>query len=173
LYRYVLKQDIESPSIHVRAQKSDNLPVVLTHQEAMSVIRNMTGIPQLMAKVLYGSGLRLTECLRLRVKDIDFGNHQILVWDGKGENDRSTILSNSLIPLLEIHLKTVKAIHAKDLKDGFGETSLPYALSKKYPNAAHEWLWQYVFPASVRSMDPMSKKIKKHHLDASVLQKSN
>ena len=172
LYRYVLKQDIELPSTHARAQKSENLPVVLTHQEAMSVIRKMTGTPQLMAKVLYGSGLRLTECLRLRVKDLDFGNHQIIVRDGKGENDRSTILPDSLIPLLEAHLKIIKVIHVKDLRDGFGETSLPYALSKKFPNAAREWLWQYVFPASARSIDPVSKKTKRHHLDPSVLQKA-
>src|SRR5208337_5682429 len=98
----------------------------------------------------------------------DFGNQQIMVRDGKGEDDRSTILPESIILMLETHLKTVKAIHQKDLKDGFGETSLPYALARKYPSAAKEWMWQYVFPASVRSIDPVSKKTKRHHIDPSV-----
>lgn len=172
LYRHVLQMEIDLPPELIRAQKSKTLPVVLTHQEAMTVIGRMTGVPQLMTKVLYGSGLRLTECLRLRVKDIDFGSHQIIVRDGKGENDRATVLPDSLIPALENHLKTVQAIHQKDLKDGFGESSLPYALSKKYPNAAKEWMWQYIFPASVRSIDPVSKKTKRHHIDPSVLQKA-
>lgn len=172
LYRHVLQKEIDVPPELIRAQKSKTLPVVLTHQEAVTVIGKMTGVPQLMAKILYGSGLRLTECLRLRVKDIDFGNLQIILRDGKGEDDRSTILPESLIRELEIHLKTVKAIHQKDLKDGFGETSLPYALAKKYPSAAKEWMWQYVFPASVRSIDPVSKKTKRHHVDPSVLQKA-
>lgn len=172
LYRHVLQKEIDLPPELIRAQKSKTLPVVLTHQEAMSVIGNMTDTPQLMAKILYGSGVRLMECLRLRVKDIDFGNHQIIVRDGKGEDDRSTILPDSMIPILETHLKTVKMIHQKDLKEGFGETSLPYALSKKYPNAAKEWMWQYIFPASTRSIDPVSKKTKRHHIDPSVLQKA-
>lgn len=172
LYRHVLKKDVDIPSDSFRAQKSKTLPVVLTQQEALAVIKNMTGVAQLMTKILYGSGIRLAECLRLRVKDIDFGNRQIMVRDGKGEDDRATILPDSVIPLLEAHLKTVQAIHQKDLKDGFGETSLPYALSKKYPSAAKEWMWQYVFPASVRSVDPVSKRTKRHHLDPSVLQKA-
>ncbi len=172
LYRHVLHIEIDLPPELFRAQKSKTLPVVLTRQEAMAVIGKMTGTPQLMAKILYGGGLRLTECLRLRVKDIDFGNHQIIVRDGKGEDDRATILPDSLIPTLQAHLKTVQAIHQKDLKEGFGETSLPYALSKKYPNAAKEWLWQYIFPASVRSIDPVSKKTKRHHIDPSVLRKA-
>lgn len=172
LYRHVLHIEIDLPPELFRAQKSKTLPVVLTHQEAMAVIEKMTGVPQLMAKILYGGGLRLAECLQLRVKDIDFGNHQIIVRDGKGEDDRATILPDSLILALENHLTTVKSIHQKDLKDGFGETSLPYALSKKYPSAAKEWIWQYVFPASVRSIDPVSKKTKRHHIDPSVLQKT-
>jgi integron integrase len=172
LYRHVLQKEIDLPPDLVRAQRSKTLPVVLTHGEAMAVIEKMTGMAQLMAKVLYGSGLRLAECLSLRVKDIDFGNHQIIVRDGKGEDDRSTILPDSLVSALETHLKTVKAIHQKDLKDGFGETSLPYALAKKYKSAAKEWIWQYIFPASVRSIDPVSKKTKRHHIDPSFLQKA-
>jgi integron integrase len=172
LYRYVLHQDIDVPSNLIRAEKSQTLPVVLTHQEATAVIEKMTGVMQLMTKLLYGSGLRLMECLRLRVKDIDFGNYQVIVRDGKGEKDRATVLPESLIEDLQKHLETVKEIHKKDLKDGYGKTSLPYALSRKYPNASKEWMWQYIFPASARSVDSISKEIKRHHLDPSVLQKA-
>jgi len=172
LYRHVLHMEVALSSELFRAQKSKKLPVVLTHQEALSVIGKMSGVPQLMAKILYGSGLRIAECLSLRIKDIDFGNHQIIVRNGKGEDDRATVLPDSLIPILEEQLKTVRLIHQKDLIAGFGETSLPYALAKKYPNASKEWMWQYVFPASVRSTDPVSKKTKRHHLDPSVLQKA-
>lgn len=172
LYRYVLQKEIEIPSDLIHAEKSKTLPVVLAHQEAISVIAAMTGHTQLMAKILYGSGLRLMECLRLRVKDLDFSNHQIIVRDGKGEDDRATILPDSLIPILQAHLKKVKLIHQKDLHDGFGETYLPYALNKKYPNAAKEWMWQYIFPSSALALDPISKKIRRHHIDPSVLQKA-
>lgn len=172
LYRYVLKIDITLPSDIIRAQKSEALPVVLTHHEAMSVINKMTGVSQLMTKILYGSGLRLMECLRLRVKDIDFGNHQIIVRDGKGEKDRLTMLPDVLISDLQTHLKTVDDIHQQDLKAGYGEVYLPYALARKYPNAPKEWIWQYLFPAFARSVDPETKKIRRHHLDESVLQKA-
>ena len=172
LYRHVLQKEIDLPSDTVRAEKSKTLPTVLTHPEAMAVIGKMTGTPQLMTKILYGSGLRIIECLRLRVKDIDFGNHQILVRDGKGEDDRSTILPESLIPILRIHLKTVQAMHQKDLNDGFGEVYLPYALAKKFPGAPKEWMWQYLFPASALSTDPFSKKTMRHHSDPSSLQKA-
>jgi len=172
LYRHVLKIDIALPSDIIRAQKSETLPVVLTHQEAMSVINKMSGVSQLMTKILYGSGLRLMECLRLRVKDIDFGNHQIIVRDGKGEKDRLTMLPDALIPDLQTHLKTVSDIHQQDLKAGYGEVYLPYAIARKYPNAPKEWIWQYLFPAFARSVDPETKKIRRHHLDESVLQKA-
>ena len=147
LYRHVLQKEIDLPFDLIRAEKSKTLPVVLTHEEALNVIGKMTGVPQLMAKILYGSGLRLMECLRLRVKDIDFGNHQIIVRDGKGEEDRFTPLPQSIIDDLQHHLKTVQLIHQKDLKDGFGEVYLPYALAKKYRSAPKEWVWQYLFPA--------------------------
>ncbi len=172
LYRHVLQKEIDLPSDTIRAEKSKTLPTVLTHQEAMAVIGKMTGAPQLMAKILYGSGLRLIECLRLRIKDIDFGNHQIVVRDGKGEDDRFTILPDSLIALLRTHLKTIQAIHQKDIKDGFGEVYLPYALAKKFPGAPKELMWQYLFPASSLSTDPISKKTMRHHADPSSLQKA-
>jgi len=172
LYRQVLGIDIELPSDVIRAEKSATLPVVLTHQEAMSVINKMTGVSQLMTKILYGSGLRLMECLRLRVKDIDFGNHQIIVRDGKGEKDRATLLPDALIQDLQTHLKTVNAIHQQDIRAGYGEVYLPYALARKYPNAPKEWIWQYIFPASARSVNPETKKNRRHHTDPSVLQKA-
>lgn len=173
LYRHVLNKEIEFPSDVIRAEKSKTLPVVLTHSEALAVIHNIKGTtPQLMAQILYGSGLRLMECVRLRVKDIDFGNHTIIVRDGKGEDDRSAILPDSLIPALREQIQTVSAIHTQDLKNGFGEVYLPYALAKKYPRANKELHWQYLFPASVRSTDPVTKKTMRHHVDASVLQKA-
>jgi len=169
LYRHVLQKEIDLSSDLIRAEKSKTLPVVLTHQEAMSVIANMSGVSQIMAKILYGSGLRLMECLRLRVKDIDFGNHQIIVRDGKGEDDRVTVLPASLIPVIQTHLINVQAIHQKDIKAGFGQVYLPYALAKKYSSAPKEWIWQYLFPAATRSTDPVSKKTMRHHVDPSVL----
>ncbi len=172
LYRHVLQTELEFPADTIRPGRSKPLPVVLTPQEARAVISHMRGLPRLMAQILYGSGLRLTECLRLRVKDLDFGNHQIIVREGKGEKDRFTILPDSIIEDLQSQLLVVRAIHEKDLKQGYGETSLPYGLEKKYRSASKEWLWQYVFPASVRSIDPVSKREKRHHIDPGVLQKA-
>lgn len=172
LYRHVLHTDLQFPADTIRPGRSKPLPVVLTPQEARAVINNMNGIPKLMTKILYGSGLRLMECLRLRVKDLDFGNQQIIVREGKGEEDRFTVLPDSIVEDLRNHLLIVKAIHDKDFKEGFGETSLPYALAKKYTSASKEWMWQYIFPASARSVDPVSKKEKRHHLDPGVLQKA-
>jgi len=125
-----------------------------------------------MAKLLYGSGLRLMECVRLRVQDVDFAMRTIIVRDGKGAEDRVTVLPDSLIPPLQEHLQRVKAQHERDLTHGYGSVYLPDALARKYPNAAKEWLWQYVFPASARSVDPETKKIRRHHLDETVLQKA-
>ena len=172
LYKYVLQKEIVFPSDIIRASKPERLPTVLSHQEAMSVIASLSGIPQLIAKLLYGSGLRIMECMRLRVKDLDFQNHQIIVRDGKGENDRVTLLPDSLIPGLKEHLEIVRAIHQMDLKEGFGEVYLPYALSRKFTTAPKEFAWQYVFPAAVRSVDPVSKRTGRHHLDVSVPQKA-
>jgi integron integrase len=174
LYRYVLKKEIDllGDLNLIRAEKSKTLPVVLTHQEALDVIGKMTGVSQLMAKILYGSGLRLLECLRLRVKDIDFGNHQIVVHDGKGEDDRFTPLPQSIIADLQFHLESVQIIHQRDLKAGLGEVHLPYALARKYSNASREWIWQYLFPSSTLSADPASGKTMRHHTDPSVLQKA-
>jgi integron integrase len=132
----------------------------------------MKGTPKLIVQLLYGSGLRITECLRLRVKDLDFSNRQIIVRDGKGENDRATVLPDSLVPALKSQIELTRLIHQKDLKEGFGEVSLPYALAKKYPHAAKEFSWQYVFPSLNRSIDPISKRTGRHHLDVTVVQKA-
>ena len=172
LYRYVLNKPIDLPAGLLRAEKSKTLPVVLTQGEALAVIGKMSGVPQLMTKILYGSGLRLMECVRLRVKDIDFGNRQVLVRDGKGEDDRVTVLPDALLTPLQRQVQNVQRIHQTDLGDGFGEVHLPYALARKYPSASRELSWQYLFPASALSVDPATKKTMRHHIDPSVLQKA-
>jgi len=172
LYRTVLKQDITLPPDLSNTARPKRLPTVLTHEEAMKIIAHMRGVTRLMTKLLYGSGLRLNECLRLRVKDIDFENRQIIVRGGKGDKDRATVLPDSLIPELKHILLDVKALHQKDLAAGYGETLLPNALDAKYPNASHEWAWQFIFPASQRSTDPQTGAIRRHHLDETVLQKA-
>jgi len=172
LYKYVLRKEVEMPPMLIRPGRPKRLPTVLTHTEAGQIIARMNAVPKIMAKLLYGSGLRLMECLRLRVKDIDFDLRQIIVRDGKGENDRATVLPESVVAELKLHLDTVKLLHEKDLREGYGETYLPYALGVKYPNAGQEWIWQYIFPASQRSTDHRSGEIRRHHLDESVLQRA-
>ena len=171
LYREVLRQPLETVKA-VRARKLKRLPTVLTKSEAMRVINTMTGIHQLMAKLLYGSGLRVAECARLRIKDIDFEGHCLIIRDGKGEKDRLTMLPESVFAPLQEHLARVKQIHEKDLQGGFGAVYLPYALENKYPNANREWAWQYVFPAKSITLDPRSDVRRRHHLDESGLQKA-
>jgi integron integrase len=132
----------------------------------------MSGTPQLVAKLLYGSGLRLLEGLRLRVQDLDFQMRQLTVRDGKGAKDRFTVLPESLIAPLQAHLAQVQLRHQEDLREGYGTVYLPGALDRKYPNAAREWRWQYVFPARDRSRDPRSGAIQRHHLDEATIQKA-
>jgi len=172
LYREVLEKDLERPTDYLRAKKPKRLPTVLTREETMAVITAMAGTYQLIAKLLYGSGLRLIECLRLRVKDIDFAQHQIVVRDGKGKKDRITMLPDSLVEPLREQLKRARMIHQQDLAAGYGAVYLPNALERKYPNANHEWIWQYVFPASKRSRDPRSGVIRRHHIGSSGPQKA-
>jgi integron integrase len=171
LYREVLRQPLD-PVDAVRARKPERLPTVLTKSEAARVISAMSGTTQLMAKLLYGSGLRLLECVRLRVKDIDFEQRCILVRDGKGEKDRVTMLPESLVSPLREHLTHVKHLHEKDLAEGKGAVHLPYALAVKYPQAEREWCWQYVFPAKSFSLDPRTGLQRRHHWDESSLQKA-
>lgn len=172
LYRVVQSQELEFLDGVVRAKKPVRLPVVFHREEIEQVFDQLHGTKWLMASLLYGSGLRLMECLRVRVKDIDFQYRQITIRDGKGEKDRITMLPSALVEPLKLHLNKVKALHEKDLQDGYGEVYLPYALERKYPNANRDWGWQYVFPSAKRSIDPLSGKIRRHHIDESILQKA-
>jgi len=135
----VLKEDLDDSIDAIRAKKPKRLPTVMTKDETMKVIVAMSGDYQLMAKLIYGSGLRLMECVRLRVKDIDFENNQLVVRDAKGMKDRVTVLPDSLKPVLREHLERVKMVHKKDLVKGNGRVYLPYALERKYPKANREW----------------------------------
>jgi integron integrase len=172
LYREVLGQELGWLDEMQRAKKPARLPVVLTPAEARAVLVRLDGRYWLMASLLYGAGLRLMECVRLRVKDVDFEYRQITVQDGKGQKDRATMLPHSVIEPLKAHLAKVKAIHEQDLAAGFGKVYLPFALARKYPYAGREWAWQYVFPASHRSLDPRSGKERRHHLDEKALQRA-
>jgi len=173
LYRDVLKIELDPDEINAaRAKKSQRIPIVLTKAEALLVIENLAPQNRLPVQLLYGSGLRLMECLRLRVKDLDFNYRQITVRDGKGFKDRRTILPESLIEFLKSHLQLVKNIHLRDLADGYGNVYLPGALERKYPSAQKEWIWQYVFPANRFSVDPRSGVTRRHHLSESGVQKA-
>lgn len=172
LYREVLQKELLPLAGIETAQKPPKLPVVFTPEEVQAVLARLTGTDHLIASLLYGSGLRLLEGLRLRVKDVDFKRNQVVVREGKGEKDRVTMLPQSLKGPLRQHLAEVKLLHEADLRDGFGAVYLPYALEVKYPNAAKEWGWQYVFPARRRSVDPRSGKVRRHHLDERELQRA-
>ncbi|NIO70049.1 MAG: integron integrase [Anaerolineae bacterium] len=172
LYRVVLKKDLEGLIDPVWAKKPKRLPTVLTKEEARQVIIQLSGTHQLMAKLLYGSGLRLMECVRLRVQAIDFGQRQVVVRDGKGMEDRVTMLPDSVVMPLQEHLQRVKRLHEEDLAKGYGSVYLPFALERKYPNADREWIWQYVFPANRLSVDPRTNTVRRHHVDESSLQKA-
>lgn len=172
LYREVLQIHIGRLGGIVRARRSRRLPVVLTREEVERLFAQLSGTHRLMAGLLYGSGLRLRECLRLRVKDIDFGYDQIIVRSGKGGKDRVTVLPEALQEPLERHLRKVKAIHEEDLEEGYGEVSLPGALARKYPRAGYEWGWQFVFPSSRRSADPRSGVMRRHHAYPTALQRA-
>jgi len=153
-----------------RAHRPKRLPVVFTREEVKQVLSQLSGTHSLIGRLLYGSGLRLMECLRLRVKDLDFSCGQITVRDGKGEKDRVTMMPESLKQSLELHLQKVRLVHEEDLNAGFGEVYLPYALAKKYPSAPKQWAWQYVFPAPSLSIDPRSKIQRRHHISDNAIQ---
>lgn len=172
LYRHVLEQELSDIGTFVRSKQPRRLPVVFTHDEALRVLAQLRGREWLMANLLYGSGLRLLECARLRVKDIDFHNRALLVRYGKGGRDRVTVLPDSAVQPLREQIEYVRRLHAYDRAEGYGEAKLPYALARKYPNAGKELGWQFVFPASKRSPDLDSDKIRRHHIHSSVLQKA-
>lgn len=172
LYREVLGQPVERVDDVERAKKPKRLPVVFTKDEVRAVLSHLRGEAWLMASLLYGSGLRLMECVRLRVKDIDFARLQLTVREGKGDKDRVTVLPPSLVEPLRRQLERVRALHGIDIREGFGRVYLPHALARKYVNADREWCWQYVFPASRRSVDPRSGREQRHHLAETALQKA-
>jgi integron integrase len=172
LYREVLKKELDDSIDAIRAKKPKRLPTVMTKEEAKKVIGAIAGEHQLMVKLIYGGGLRLMECLRLRVKDVDFGNNQLVVRDAKGMKDRVTVLPDSLKPSLIEHLERVKMVHQNDVAKGYGRVYLPYALERKYPNASLEWGWQYVFPAKGLSKDPRTGEVRRHHIHENSLQKA-
>ena len=172
LYKEVLEQDLPWLGKVEQAKAPKRLPVVLTPGEVQALLSRLQGVNWMMASLLYGAGLRLMECMRLRVKDIEFTRREILVRDGKGSKDRVTMLPTALVNPLRTHLARVRECHTQDLAQGFGRVYMPTALAVKYPNAAREWPWQYVFVAAKRSMDPRSGVEQRHHVSEQVLQRA-
>jgi integron integrase len=172
LYRNVLGVELPWLDSMVRAQRPVRVPVVLSEAEVRRLLEQLEGELRLMAGLLYGAGLRQIECLSLRIKDIDFAYRQVLVRDGKGAKDRVTMLPEHLVQPLHAHLGKVRALHGRDLKAGFGETRLPHALARKYPRAAREWAWQFVFPSVNRSVDPDGGATRRHHVHPDTLGKA-
>ncbi len=183
LYREVLRIDLPQGINAIRANRPKRLPVVLTHDEVLRLIAQLTGTQKLVAQLLYGSGLRLMESLRLRVKDIDFEKREIMVRDPKGFHDRVTMLPGPVVGPLQDHLRLVKRQHDEDLHNGYGAVQLPEALARKYPNANREWGWQYVFPANHLSrapragpspigQEPPDNGLRRHHIHESAVQKA-
>lgn len=171
LYKVVLERELVGISA-VRAKQPQKVPVVLTQAEVARLLRALDGMQWLAACLMYGSGLRLMESMRLRVQDIDFPHKAIIVRDGKGAKDRVVTLADELVIPLQRHLQTVRNVHEKDLSDGYGAVYLPHALARKYPNAAVQWGWQYVFPAASRSIDPRSGVERRHHLGEQAVQRA-
>jgi len=169
LYKSVLKIELGDFSNFARAKKPKLLPVVLSKEEVKRILDKLNGSYFLMTALLYGSGLRLKECLRLRIKDVDFDRMAIFVRHGKGKKDRSVPLPSTLVELLKTQVNTVKKIHIADLENGYGSVFLPYALERKYPNADKQFAWQFIFPAHKISKDPRSNILRRHHLHDSVL----
>jgi integron integrase len=171
LYRHVLDQPIDFPLASVRARRPKRIPTVLSKEEAKRLLPCVEPPYQLMTKLLYGSGLRVSECVRLRVKDVDFEQHHLVVRDGKGAKDRITLLPQSLVPALKDQLERTRSIHQRDLQNGYGCVYLPYALVRKYPEAPRQWIWQFLFPSPRLSIDPRSGQTRRHHISTNTIQK--
>jgi integron integrase len=171
-YGQVLQKPLGEMEEFARAKRPRRMPEVMTRDEVERLLSKMSGITGLMAGLMYGSGLRLMECVRLRVKDIDFARHQIMVRDGKGQKDRVTMLPERFAAPLQEHLARVKTIYAQDLAQGTAEVYIWPAMGRKYPNAGKEWIWQYVFPAKNLSVDPRSGKVRRHHINENLVQKA-
>ncbi|MEM6352446.1 MAG: integron integrase [Cyanobacteria bacterium P01_D01_bin.14] len=172
LYRIVLQLDLDLNLDAVRAKRSQHIPTVLSKEDVRAVIQQLSGVYRLVVQLLYGCGFRQIECLRLRVKDIDFNQHQIAVWHTKGMKSRLTMLPDLLVVPLREHLQSVKRLHNQDLERGQGAVDLPFALAKKYPDASREWGWQYVFPSGKFSKNPRTGRWQRHHLHETGLQKA-
>jgi len=172
LYRHVIGRDVGELGQVIRARAPKRLPVVMTRDEVRAVLDCLTGDKQLVASLMYGAGLRLMECLQLRVQDLDFERNEITVRDGKGAKDRVTMLPESLKTPLQDHLRKVRAIHQRDLADGWGRVQLPDALDRKYLNASTEWRWQWVFPQERRWRNPKTAQEGRHHMDESLVQRA-
>jgi integron integrase len=172
LYQEVLGLPLEGLADRVRARRPQRLPVVLTREEVSRLLAGMEGTPRLMARLLYGAGLRLMELLRLRVQDVDFARNQITVRAGKGDKDRVTMLPESLKPELARHLERVRLLHEQDLAAGLGWVALPDGLARKYPNAEREWAWQWCFPSAARAQDPVTRRLGRHHTAEASLQRA-
>jgi integron integrase len=172
LYRHVLGRDVGDLGSVIRARRPKRVPVVMTRAEVKAVLEQLDGDTGLMASLLYGSGLRLMECLRLRVQDIDFARGEITVRDGKGGKDRVTMLPLSLNSPLQHHLRTVRAVHKRDLAEGWGRVQVPGALDRKYPNAPTEWSWQWVFPQERRWTNARTGEQGRHHVHETILQRA-
>ena len=172
LYRGILGKEFGDFRNTIRAKKSSRIPIVLTKKEIKKVFNNIPERSTLPLKLIYASGIRVTECVRLRVKDLDFGNHTLVVRSGKGDRDRTTLLPDFLHDSIKQHLEKIKKIHGDDLSKGHGAVFLPNALERKYPKANREWVWQYVFPSGNLSVDPRSGKVRRHHIGQQVLQRA-
>lgn len=172
LYRVVLGGKFPDLDKLIRARRPTRLPTVMTRGEVLDLLSRMEGDPRLIATLLYGSGLRLLEGLRLRVKDVDFGLNQVLIRDGKGAKDRRSMLPQAVREPLKIHLESVRDLHARDLRSGGGAVCMPDGLSRKYPDAARQWGWQYVFPAPSLSLDPRDGARRRHHVHETTVQKA-
>ena len=172
LYKEVLALDIPWLDNIEKARAPKRLPVVLTRDEVQAVLTRLSGTHWLIASLLYGTGMRIMEGLRLRVKDVDFKRREILIRDGKGFKDRVTMLPITLTSALQTHLARVRELHKADLQQGYGAVYLPYALARKYPSAPTEWAWQYVFPAAKLSTDPRSDEVRRHHVQDQAVQRA-
>jgi integron integrase len=172
LYKVVLERPLAEIAGVVRVKKPQRLPVVLTRSEVAALLKQLEGEYWLMASLMYGSGLRVMECIRLRIKDIEFSGRAIIVRDGKGDKDRVTMLPDPLTPHLMAQIEQARIMHQRDLELGFGAVYLPYALERKYPNASKETGWQYIFPARKRSVDPRSGLERRHHVHVDTVQKA-
>jgi len=172
LYREVLRQELAGLETVVRAKRPERLPQTLTRQEVALILGQMRGTPWLMASLMYGAGLRVLECVRLRIKDLDLGRGELTVRSGKGGKDRVTVLPDRLVPSLRAHVDRVRRRYDLDMRAGVGSVLLPYALDRKYPTASTEWAWQWVFPASRLYVDPLSGARRRHHLHESAIQRA-